>query len=80
VQQLVHFGQLLAIGRKDPARIHARGALHAVATAEDLLGVTETSVLTAGVPACALGMEIIAELPRAEDGRRAERSDEHDAA
>ncbi|MGW2995351.1 hypothetical protein ACWDA9_27570 [Streptomyces sp. NPDC001193] len=29
VQQLVHFGQLLALGRADPARIHARGALHA---------------------------------------------------
>ena len=68
VQQLVHFGQLLALGRADPARIHARGALHAGAGTADLLGVAETSLLTSGVPAYALGIEIIAELLRAEDG------------
>ncbi len=62
VQQLVHFGQLLALGRSDPARIHARGALHAGATTADLIGVAESAVLTAGVPAYALGIEIIAEL------------------
>ncbi|MFE3223556.1 carboxymuconolactone decarboxylase family protein [Nocardia sp. NPDC059228] len=62
VQQLVHFGQLLALGRSEPARIHARGALHAGATTGDLIGVAETAVLTAGVPAYALGIEIIAEL------------------
>ncbi|MDH6115214.1 4-carboxymuconolactone decarboxylase [Kitasatospora sp. MAP12-15] len=68
VQQLVHFGQLLALGRADPARIHARGALHAGAVAADLIGVAETALLTAGVPAYALGMEIIAELLPAEEG------------
>ncbi|QCQ91164.1 carboxymuconolactone decarboxylase family protein [Rhodococcus sp. SGAir0479] len=67
VQQLVHFGQLLALGRSDPARIHARGALHAGATTADLIGVAETAVITAGVPAYALGMEIIAELTRQPD-------------
>lgn len=67
VQQLVHFGQLLALGRAEPARIHARGALHAGAGTADLLGVAETSLLTAGVPAYALGIEIVAELLRGED-------------
>ncbi|MFF4104142.1 carboxymuconolactone decarboxylase family protein [Streptomyces sp. NPDC001903] len=66
VQQLVHFGQLLALGRADPARIHARGALHAGADIADLVGVAETSLLTAGVPAYALGIETIVELTRAE--------------
>lgn len=32
VQQLVHFGQLLALGRADPARLYARGALCAGAS------------------------------------------------
>ncbi|GAA3031341.1 hypothetical protein GCM10010519_67740 [Streptomyces lactacystinicus] len=68
VQQLVHFGQLLALGRAHPARIHARGALHAGAGITDLIGVAETALITAGVPAYALGTEIIAELlPHAGD-------------
>ncbi|MFH7599917.1 carboxymuconolactone decarboxylase family protein [Streptomyces racemochromogenes] len=62
VQQLVHFGQLLALGREHPARIHARGALHAGAGIADLIGVAETALITAGVPAYALGSEVIAEL------------------
>ncbi|MFJ9517481.1 carboxymuconolactone decarboxylase family protein [Kitasatospora sp. NPDC101801] len=62
VQQLVHFGQLLALGQAGPARIHALGALHADATLTDLAGVAETALITAGVPAYALGTEIIAEL------------------
>ncbi|GAA3083804.1 hypothetical protein GCM10020000_82580 [Streptomyces olivoverticillatus] len=67
MQQLVHFGQLLALGRAHPARLHAQGALHAGAGIADLIGVTETSLITSGVPAYALGMEIIAELQLAED-------------
>lgn len=71
VQQLVHFGQLLALGRAHPARIHARGALHAGAAIADLVGVAETALITAGVPAYALGTEIIAELhPHADGGER----------
>ncbi|MEU8464481.1 carboxymuconolactone decarboxylase family protein [Streptomyces sp. NPDC029003] len=62
VQQLVHFGQLLSLGRDHPARLHARGALHAGATAADLIGVAETALITSGVPAYALGTEIVAEL------------------
>ncbi|MFI5830568.1 carboxymuconolactone decarboxylase family protein [Streptomyces sp. NPDC051578] len=68
VQQLVHFGQLLSLGREHPARIHARGALHAGATVPDLIGVAETALITSGVPAYALGAEIIADLGRAGDG------------
>ncbi|MFF0299026.1 carboxymuconolactone decarboxylase family protein [Kitasatospora sp. NPDC004615] len=62
VQQLVHFGQLLALGRPEPARIHARGALHAGAGIADLIGVAETALITSGTPAYALGIEIVVEL------------------
>ncbi|WP_051732763.1 carboxymuconolactone decarboxylase family protein [Kitasatospora phosalacinea] len=62
VQQLVHFGQLLALGRTEPARIHARGALHAGASLADLIGVAETALITAGTPSYALGLEIVVEL------------------
>ncbi|MDH6129615.1 carboxymuconolactone decarboxylase family protein [Kitasatospora sp. GP82] len=69
VQQLVHFGQLLALGRADPARIHARGALHAGAAIVDLVGVAETALITSGTPAYALGIEIVVEVLRAEENR-----------
>ncbi len=62
VQQLVHFGQLLALGHSGPGRLHARGALRAGATLTDLVGVAETAMITAGMPAYSLGIEIIAEL------------------
>lgn len=69
VQQLVHFGQLLALGRGEPARLHARGALHAGASLADLVGVAETALITTGAPAYALGMEIVNELlPTGRDG------------
>ena len=61
-QQLVHFAQLVALGRDVPARLHARGALRAGATPADLVGVAETSLVTSGMPAYALAVEIIAEL------------------
>lgn len=61
-QQLVHFAQLVALGREGPTRLHARGALRAGATLDDLVGVAETSLVTAGMPAYALAIEIIAEL------------------
>jgi 4-carboxymuconolactone decarboxylase len=62
VQQLVHFGQLLALGRSDAARLHARGALHSGASLADLVGVAETALITTGAPAYALGIEIVNEL------------------
>ena len=61
-QQLVHFGQLVALGREDPARLHARGALRAGASITDLVGVAETSLVTAGMPAYSLAVAIVAEL------------------
>ncbi|MFD7733582.1 carboxymuconolactone decarboxylase family protein [Kitasatospora phosalacinea] len=69
VQQLVHFGQLLALGRAEPARIHARGALHAGAAITDLIGVAETALITSGTPAYALGLEIVVELLPDDHGR-----------
>ena len=62
IQQLVHFAQLVALGREGPARLHARGARRAGATLADLVGVAETSLVTSGMPAYGLAVEIIAEL------------------
>ncbi|MFI6154103.1 carboxymuconolactone decarboxylase family protein [Kitasatospora sp. NPDC051170] len=69
VQQLVHFGQLLSLGRAEPARIHARGALHAGAGIADLIGVAETALITSGAPAYALGIEIVVEIVERERAR-----------
>lgn len=62
VQQLVHFAQLVALGRDKPARLHARGAIRAGASLADLVGVAETSLVTSGMPAYALAIEVISEL------------------
>lgn len=64
VQQLVHFAQLVALGRESSARLHARGALRAGATLTDLVGVAETSLVTAGMPAYSLAVGIVADLRR----------------
>ena len=66
VQQLVHFAQLVALDHEGPARLHARGAQRAGATLADLVGVAETSLVTAGMPAYALAIEIITGLSDAE--------------
>ncbi len=63
VQQLVHFGQLIALGHEGPARLHAASAIHHGATMEELAGVAETALITAGVPAYALGISILSALP-----------------
>lgn len=68
VQQLVHFAQLIALGRESPARLHAKGALRAGATLTDLVGVAETSLVTAGMPAYGLAIQIIAGLAIAPEG------------
>lgn len=62
VQQLVHFAQLVALGHTGPARLHARGAVRAGASVADLVGVAETSLVTAGMPAYSLAVSIVAEL------------------
>lgn len=71
-QQLVHFAQLVALGREGPARLHAQGALRAGASITDLVGVAETSLVTAGMPAYALAVAIIAELNPAQSRDRPE--------
>ncbi|MHB1737897.1 MAG: carboxymuconolactone decarboxylase family protein [Actinomycetes bacterium] len=62
VGQLVHFAQLVALGRPGPARLHARAARRAGAPVDELVGVAELALITAGMPAYSLGVDIIAEL------------------
>ena len=61
-QQLVHFGQLLALGQRGPATLHATGALRSGSSFAELLGVAETALVTAGIPAYHLGVSILADL------------------
>lgn len=84
-QQLVHFAQLVALGREGPARLHARGARRAGATPADLVGVAETSLVTSGMPAYALAIDIVAELletpgPADQDGDPAPADQDGDPA
>ena len=65
--QLVHFAQLLALGKEGPARLHVRAARLAGASIEELVGVAELALITAGMPAYSLGVEIIGELIDEED-------------
>lgn len=60
--QVVQFGQLAALGKAGPARLHARAALRAGATLTELTGAVELALVTAGMPAYSLGVEILAEL------------------
>ena len=64
--QLVHFAQLLAVGKAAPARLHARAARKAGASLAELAGVAELALITAGMPAYSLGAEILAEMAAAE--------------
>lgn len=45
--QLVHFAQLLAVGKEAPARLHARAARNAGASLNELAGVAELDLITA---------------------------------
>lgn len=67
LQQLVHFGQLLVLGEEHAAALHARTAVRHGATMADLVGVVETALITAGVPAFALGMRVLAALDHADE-------------
>ncbi|MHB1931275.1 MAG: carboxymuconolactone decarboxylase family protein [Acidimicrobiales bacterium] len=67
--QLVHFAQLVALGKAGPARLHAQAAHRGGASVEELVGVAELALITAGMPAYSLGVEIIAELTADESGR-----------
>jgi 4-carboxymuconolactone decarboxylase len=59
--QLVHFGQLLALG-EEAASLHAGAAKKAGATLVELLGVVELALITAGMPAYSRGIEIVGAL------------------
>ncbi len=60
--QLVHFGQLIVLGRSGPASSHATAAYKAGASIAELVGVAELALITGGMPAYALGVEIISKL------------------
>lgn len=62
VGQLVHFAQVLVIGADAPAHLHARAARRAGASVEELVGVAELALITAGMPAYSRGVEIIGQL------------------
>ncbi len=72
VGQLVHFSQLVALGDATPARLHARSAFKAGATISELVGVAELSLITSGMPAYSLAIEIIGELLEEESGSKTE--------
>ena len=66
--QLVHFGQLVALGEGGPAREHARAARRAGASLAQLLGVVELALITSGMPAYGLGVEILTEMAGEDSG------------
>jgi alkylhydroperoxidase/carboxymuconolactone decarboxylase family protein YurZ len=47
------------LGHEEAALLHARAALRAGARFEDLAGVAETALITAGVPGYSLGLHAI---------------------
>ncbi len=61
-QQLVQFGQLLVLGERQLAALHADAARQAGASGSELIGVVETALLTAGMPAYTLGISTLNEL------------------
>ena len=63
-QQLVHFGQLVVLGERESAGVHGAAARRAGATPAELVGVVETALMTAGLPAYSLGLSALAELLR----------------
>ncbi len=58
-QQLVHFGQLVVLGHADLALRHAAAARRSGATPKELIGVVETALVTAGMPAYRLGIALL---------------------
>lgn len=67
--QLVHFGQLVALGKSEPARLHARAARKAGASFAELAGVTELALITGGMPAYSLGVEVLTEIAAEEEAQ-----------
>ncbi len=65
-QELVHFGQLVVLGERELASRHGAAARRAGATPAELLGVVETALIAAGLPAYSLGLSALAELLNAD--------------
>lgn len=61
-QVLVHFGQLVVVGHGDAAACQAIAARRSGATPPELIGVVETALLVAGMPAYKLGITILSDL------------------
>ncbi len=61
-QQLVQFGQLLVLGERELATLHADAARRAGASTAELIGVVETALITAGMPAYNIGIGTLNEL------------------
>lgn len=53
--------------RAKPGRRHARSALHAGATLGDLVAATETALVSSGIAANTLGIDILAALDNHSD-------------
>ncbi len=62
VSRLVHFGQLLILGREEAARREAQAALRAGAGLGEVLGRAELGLIAGGPPAGSLGTAIAAGL------------------
>lgn len=60
-QQLVHFALLIGGMHKEPAKLHAKGALKAGATVKELFGVCETAAITGGMPAFSMAVDCVFE-------------------
>ncbi|AOU97228.1 hypothetical protein BI364_03755 [Acidihalobacter yilgarnensis] len=65
IQQMVHLGMLLALGREAPAQLHAHAAVNAGASPAELHGVCETAAVVGGMPAYSLGVQVVGEALRA---------------
>lgn len=57
-QQLIHFAMLIAINEVGPAKLHAKGALKAGATIEELMTICETGAVIGGMPVFQRGINI----------------------
>ena len=61
-QHLVHFGQLVVLGHATAAGSCALAARRAGATPAELVGVVETTLFAAGMPAYELGLTVLADV------------------
>ena len=60
-QQLVHFALLIGGMHKEPAKLHAKGALKAGATVKELFGVCETPAIPGGRHAFSMAVDCVFE-------------------